>query len=87
MQKETRETPMGPVKIERWFDSSDHSLNKRMTIGEKRYLERVRGYELDEISAMFSGCGLSIRKVFGDFEGSSFDWSSQRLILVGGLSR
>src|ERR1700694_5780583 len=44
VQRETRTTPMGEVFIERWFDPYDRSFNKRMTIGHKRYLERVRGY-------------------------------------------
>lgn len=83
VQRETRETPMGSVRIERWFDKSDRSFNKRMTIGEKRYLERVRGYDLSEISAMFAACNLSIRSAFGDFDGSPFTRTSPRLILVG----
>jgi len=87
VQRETRDTPMGPVKIERWFDSSDRSFNKRITIGEKRYLERVRGYDLDEISAMFASCSLEIRSAFGDFDGSKFDHSSPRLILLGSRTR
>jgi SAM-dependent methyltransferase len=83
VQRETRETPIGSVRIERWFDRSDRSFNKRMTIGEKRYLERVRGYDLDEISAMFTSCNLSIGRAFGDFDGSPFSRTSPRLILVG----
>ena len=83
VQRETRDTPRGPVRIERWFDKSDRSFNKRMTIGEKRYLERVRGYDLDEISAMFTACKLSIRSAFGNFDGSTFSRTSPRLILVG----
>ena len=83
VQREVRETPMGSVRIERWFDKSDRSFNKRMTIGEKRYLERVRGYDLGEISAMFASCNLSIRSAFGDFDGSPFTRTSPRLILVG----
>jgi SAM-dependent methyltransferase len=83
VQRETRQTPMGAVRIERWFDRSDRSFNKRMTIGEKRYLERVRGYDLDEISAMFASCNLSIQQAFGDFDGSTFTRTSPRLILVG----
>ena len=83
VQRETRDTPMGLVKIERWFDGSDRSFNKRMTIGEKRYLERVRGYDFDEISAMFGSCNLTIRSAFGDFDGSKYSHSSPRLILVG----
>jgi SAM-dependent methyltransferase len=77
-----RETRDG-VQIERWFDQSDRSFNKRMTIGDKRYLERVRGYDLDEISVMFTSSGLSIRTAFGDFAGTEFSRTSPRLILVG----
>jgi SAM-dependent methyltransferase len=85
--RETRDTPMGAVQLERWFDGSDRSFNKRITIGEKRYLERVRGYALDEISAMFAGCNLVIRSAFGNFDGSKFDRSSPRLILIGNKGR
>ena len=87
VQRETRDTPSGSVFIERWFDASDRSFNKRITIGEKRYLERVRGYDLDEISSMFAACNLSIRSAFGNFEGSKFDAASPRLILVGSRTR
>ncbi len=83
VRKETRETPKGPVLIERWFDKSDRSFNKRITIGQKHYLERVRGYDLDEISAMFRACDLSIRAAFGDFDGEPWNGDSPRLILVG----
>jgi SAM-dependent methyltransferase len=75
------------VTIERWFDSSDRSFNKRITIGEKHYLERVRGYDLDEISSMFATCNLSIRAAFGNFDGSAFDRQSPRLILMGNRGR
>jgi SAM-dependent methyltransferase len=83
VQRETQDH----VEIERWFDSSDRSFNKRITIGEKRYLERVRGYDLDEISTMFAACNLSIRSAFGNFDGSTFDHSSPRLILMGNRER
>jgi SAM-dependent methyltransferase len=79
VQRERRDN----VLIERWFDSSDRSFNKRITIGEKRFLERVRGYDLEEISAMFAGCNLSIRSAFGNFDGSPFHRQSPRLILLG----
>jgi SAM-dependent methyltransferase len=87
VERETRETPFGTVTIERWFDEPDRSFNKRITIGEKRYLERVRGYDLDEISEMFATCRLDIRAAFGDFDGSSFQRTSPRLILLGSKSR
>jgi SAM-dependent methyltransferase len=83
VQREARTTPLGEVQIERWFDTADRSFNKRITIGNRRYLERVRGYDLDEITTMFTACSLSIDSAFGDFEGSPFDRESPRLILVG----
>ena len=79
VQKEDR----GDVRIERWFDPRDRSFNKRITIGEKRYLERVRGYDLGEITAMFQSNGLVIRSAFGDFAGAPYEASSPRLILLG----
>ena len=83
VQRETR----GDVTIERWFDSQDRSFNKRITIGQKRYLERVRGYDLDEISMMFTTAGLTIRAAFGDFLGAPFEMSSPRLIVLGTKNR
>lgn len=83
-----REARGDDVTIERWFDAKDRSFNKRITIGPKRYLERVRGYDLDEISMMFTTAGLTIRAAFGDFLGAAFDEKrSPRLILVGTKNR
>ncbi|HJW95858.1 MAG TPA: class I SAM-dependent methyltransferase [Thermoanaerobaculia bacterium] len=87
LQKLVERETQGDVEIERWFDAHDRSFNKRITIGQKRYLERVRGYDLAEISTMFSSSQLTIRAAFGDFEGRSFTDSSPRLILVGSKSR
>ena len=87
VQREERQTPSGTVKIERWFDPSDRSFNKRITIGQRRYLERVRGYDLDEITAMFASSSFRIHQVFGDFTGAPFDRVSPRLILIGNKMR
>jgi SAM-dependent methyltransferase len=87
LQKLVEREKLGEAEIERWFDVNDRSFNKRITIGQKRYLERVRGYDLAEISTMFSSSHLTIRAAFGDFEGSPFTDSSPRLILVGSKSR
>jgi len=83
VQREVR----GDVSIERWFDVKDRSFNKRITIGQKRYLERVHGYDLDEISMMFTSAGLMIHGAFGDFLGAPFEKSSPRLIVVGTKNR
>jgi len=71
------------VLIERWFDISSRTFNKRITIGERRFLERVRGYDVDEITSLFTAAGFAIRNIYGDFDGSVFDSRSARLILTG----
>lgn len=83
VEKEEREVEGQKVQIERWFDPSDRAFNKRITIGGRRFMERVRGYDLDEIAMMFASSGLKIHEVFGDFDGSRYDHSSPRLIVVG----
>lgn len=83
VRREEREVESGTVLLERWFDSSDKSFNKRITIGGRRFMERVRGYDLHEISALFTARGLSITSLFGDFDGSSFHKESPRMIVIG----
>lgn len=83
VQREHRETEGGPVDIERWFDTSSRAFMKRISIGSRNFIERVRGYDLDEISLMFVTERLRIRDVFGDFDGSRYDLASPRLIVVG----
>lgn len=83
VHREERETENGLVQIERWFDSASGTFNKRIKVGERRFLERVRGYNLDEISALFAANGFSIKDVYGDFNGGAFTPESPRLILIG----
>jgi len=71
------------VLIERWFDHSSRTFNKRITIGERRFLERVRGYDVDEITSLFTAAGFAIGDIYGGFDGSVFDSRSSRLILTG----
>lgn len=82
-RKEVRETDSGRVEIERWFDSSARAFSKRITIDGRHFLERVRGYDLEEIAAMFAAAEFRIRDVFGDFDGSGYHQASPRLIVVG----
>ncbi|MBW3565685.1 MAG: class I SAM-dependent methyltransferase [Acidobacteria bacterium] len=71
------------VRIERWFDTGSRTFNKRIFIGNRSFLERVRAYEPEEIRKLFEDAGLVIEAVCGDFE--SCDWTpeSPRLVLIG----
>ncbi|MDX1582073.1 MAG: class I SAM-dependent methyltransferase [Thermoanaerobaculia bacterium] len=84
---EIREADGRRIEIDRWFNESTRVFNKRIRIDGRSYLERVRGYDLDEITMMFSSAGFSIRSVLGDFDGQPFSPSSPRLILVGKRTR
>ena len=82
-QHETVESDLGTVQIERWFDPSSHTFNKRISIGERKFLERVRGYRLEELRDLFQRGGFAIRQVCGDFNGDAFEKDSPRLIILG----
>jgi SAM-dependent methyltransferase len=82
-QYETVESDLGTVKIERWFEPSSHTFNKRISIGERKFLERVRGYRLEELKDLFQRGGFAIRRVCGDFDGGPFVEDSPRLIILG----
>lgn len=87
VNREERQTDRGPILIERWFDEPSRTFNKRITIGERKFLERVKGYDLDEISAIFAASGMALRAAFGDFEGGAYTPDSPRLILFGTSAR
>lgn len=84
---ERRRTDGREIEIDRWFNESTRVFNKRIRIDGRSYLERVRGYDLSEITMMFSSAGFAIDSTFGDFEGGRFDETSPRLILLGKRSR
>jgi SAM-dependent methyltransferase len=83
VRRERRDTEAGTVEIERWFDAASRTFNKRITMGSRRFLERVRGYTLDELSSLFQRCGLAVREVCGDFHGARYHSDSPRLIILG----
>ncbi len=83
VEREERDADGERLVIERWFDAASSTFNKRITIGGRRFLERVRGYDRDEITRLFTDAGFAIRDVYGDFSGAHFSDDSPRLILAG----
>lgn len=84
---ETREKDGKTIAIDRWFNEETRVFNKRIRIDGRSFLERVRGYDLEEITMMFSSAGFAIDSAFGDFDGGAFSEDSPRLILVGTRAR
>ena len=49
----------------------------------EKFYEQIRLYSYDELKAMLEGNGLSILKIFGDYNGNKFSISkSERLIII-----
>jgi len=83
VEREEREADGEKVLIERWFDAASSTFNKRITMGGRRFIERVRGYDHDEMARLFADAEIEIRGVYGDFSGAPFSDDSPRLILAG----
>lgn len=67
----------------------DGFVKKRITLKEpgqpeRRYLERVRLYGLEDFQRLVRGTGLIIEQAYGHYDGSAYDpETSSRLILTG----
>ncbi len=75
------------IAIARRFDEKTRRLEKTITMGKGRtarvFRERVRVYDENELRALHQAAGLAVRRVFGDFDGSTFHAKrSPRLILL-----
>jgi len=76
------------VEIERWFDARTQRVNKRIRVhapnrNVQTYLESVRAYTRREVEEALGLAGLTVDRLFGDFQGEPFRSDSERLILVG----
>ena len=84
-----REEGSFEIAEKRWFSQENQRVEKRIrlldrTTGrESEYMESVRVYLEDEISAILAERELKVEQVFGDFEGSAFATESPRLVLCG----
>jgi SAM-dependent methyltransferase len=86
--REVRETGERRVEIERWYDSVEKRINKRIRIRDqtgsvRTFLESVRAYSADEMACGLRWAGLEADDLYGAFDGTPHDQDSERLILVG----
>ncbi len=49
----------------------------------RRFTERVRLFEPDEIAAMLAAAGVTVQHRFGDYDASPLTADSPRTILIG----
>lgn len=76
------------IKENRQYDESKKELKKDISIYvdkqlKKSYTERVKVYNIDEISRMFSSYNLCIKKTYGNYNKEPYSEESPRLIIIG----
>lgn len=88
VERERQQRQGYDVEIERWFDRRTQRVNKRIRVHSphrqsQTFLESVRAYTRQEVEQSLERVGLSVDRLFGDFQGEPFRSDSERLILVG----
>ncbi len=89
VSKDERQLGGKRVIQERSLEEDGHVIVKRIRIldgddeSSREFLERVRLYSRDELTALLGSVGLQPELGFGDYDGTEFDANSPRLILMG----
>jgi SAM-dependent methyltransferase len=74
----------GEVQVGRAVSPDGHYVCKTiLTASGKRYLERVRLFEVEEIASMLESAGIAVRHRFGDYDATPLSGDSPRTILLG----
>jgi len=73
------------VLVTRRIDGTSRFVIKEIELRDegRRFQERVRLYDADELAALFTGAGLRVAARFGDYDGAPAGPNAPRLILVG----
>jgi hypothetical protein len=71
------------VKIIQKRYIENNFVYKDIFIGEEKYTERLRLYNLEDIYSVFKTIGFNVVKVFGDYYGNAFDReNSKRMVYI-----
>ena len=71
------------VKILQKRYIENNFVYKDIFIGDDKYTERLRLYNLEDIYSVFKTVGFNVVNVFGDYYGNSFDReNSKRMIYI-----
>jgi SAM-dependent methyltransferase len=71
------------VEVTRSLSPDGHYVSKTIFTEGRRYVERVRLFEPEEIEAMLGRTGITVHRRFGDYDASPMLPGSPRTILVG----
>ncbi len=72
------------VEVRRALSADGHHVTKSIATGDgRRFRERVRLFEPEEITGMLAAAGIAVRRRFGDYDGTAHAPDSPRTILAG----
>jgi ubiquinone/menaquinone biosynthesis C-methylase UbiE len=78
----TKEIGGEVVREERWIEN--HTVNKKITIQDRTYFEKVRLYTKEQLTDKLQTTGLEVLGVQGDYAGNPYDAEqSKRMMLWG----
>jgi SAM-dependent methyltransferase len=73
-----------PVEVRRHLSSDGHHVTKTIeTAGGRRFRERVRLFQAEEITGMLEALGVQVRRAYGNYDGAPLGSMSPRTILLG----
>jgi SAM-dependent methyltransferase len=85
--RETVAVQGGQAEVARTMSPDGRYVCKTIvTPAGRRYTERVRLFDQDQMSAMLSNAGLEVRHSFGDYQAAPLRADSPRTILVGRIA-
>jgi SAM-dependent methyltransferase len=85
--RETVAVRGGTAEVARTMSPDGRYVCKTIvTPAGRRYTERVRLFDQDQMSAMLSGAGLEVRHSFGDYQAAPLRADSPRTILAGRIA-
>jgi hypothetical protein len=71
------------VRLRRRLEDGGRYVVKDIELADgRRFRERVRLFEPDELEGMLAGAGATVRHRFGDYDGASLSPASSRAILL-----
>lgn len=72
------------VEVRRELSPDGHHVTKTITTPDgRRFCERVRLFEPEEIGSMLADAGVTVQQRFGDYQGAPLAAGSPRTILAG----
>jgi SAM-dependent methyltransferase len=73
-----------PVQVRRELSGDGHHVTKTIETGDgRRFCERVRLFDPEEIARMLADAGVGVRRGFGDYDGAPLGAEAPRTILAG----